>query len=570
MTNIQKNNCRGVIPKAVLYARFSSDNQREESIEAQLRAIREYCERKGIIILHEYCDRAKSATTDNRPEFLQMISDSKNDEFDFVIVHKLDRFSRNRYDSAYYKKELKKAGVSVLSVLENLDDSPESIILESVLEGMSEYYSKNLAREVMKGMRESALQCRALGGKPPYGYKINQVTHTYEINETEAEAVRLIYNRAVEGVGYSEIITELNRLGYKTGAGKTFGKNSLTEILRNEKYIGVYIFNRTISKNSDGKRNNHKSKINDDMIRIPGGMPAIVDELTFNRVAEIIKNRSHTAPAKHAKELYMLTGKIFCGECGAAYVGNRQFSGANKIKLVVYRCGNKNNYGDLHCTNKSVNQLYIESFVFKEVAKLVFNPDRIPQLIKTYYESSGEILGDSENKLKLLHSNFKAIQQKLDNIVNVISQTGSATLLSTLDKFEGEKSALELQIKEEEARLVANTLDEKEIVAAYKQAEKMFLDGSLPQRKQLLNLYIHRINVYPEQIEILLNNIPSSHLIPTKEEGILSADDDGQDALHKYCFELQKNKTATSKNEMTGLFLVEARGIEPLSENAFT
>lgn len=273
MTNKQKTNCRGVIPKAVLYARFSSDNQREESIETQLRAIREYCERKGIIILHEYCDRAKSATTDNRPEFLQMISDSKNDEFDFVIVHKLDRFSRNRYDSAYYKKELKKAGVSVLSVLENLDDSPESIILESVLEGMSEYYSKNLAREVMKGMRESALQCRALGGKPPYGYKINHVTHTYEIYEYEAEAVRLIYNRAVEGVGYSEIITELNLLGYKTGAGKPFGKNSLTEILRNEKYIGVYIFNRTISKNSDGKRNNHKSKINDDMIRIPGGMP---------------------------------------------------------------------------------------------------------------------------------------------------------------------------------------------------------------------------------------------------------------------------------------------------------
>lgn len=147
MTNKQKTNCRGVIPKAVLYARFSSDNQREESIEAQLCAIHEYCERKGIVILHEYCDRAKSATTDNRPEFLQMISDAKNDEFDFVIVHKLDRFSRNRYDSAHYKKELKKAGVSVLSVLENLGDSPESIILESVLEGMSEYYSKNLARE---------------------------------------------------------------------------------------------------------------------------------------------------------------------------------------------------------------------------------------------------------------------------------------------------------------------------------------------------------------------------------------------------------------------------------------
>ena len=567
MTSKQKNNCRGAIPKAVLYARFSSDNQREESIEAQLRAIHEYCERKGIVITHEYCDRARSATTDDRPEFLQMISDAKNGEFDFVIVHKLDRFSRNRYDSAHYKKELKKAGVSVLSVLENLDDSPESIILESVLEGMSEYYSKNLAREVMKGMRESALQCRALGGKPPYGYKVNPVTHTYEINESEAEAIKLIYNRVVEGVGYTEIITELNRLGYKTGAGKPFGKNSITEILRNEKYMGIYIFNRTISKNPYGKRNNHMSKEHDDMIRIPGGMPAIIDELTFNRVAEIIKSRSRAAPARNAKEHYMLTGKIFCGVCRAAYVGNRQFAGRSKLKLVTYRCSNKNNHGDFHCTNKSVNQLYIENFVFKEVDKLVFNPERIPQLIKTYYESSGDLIGDTENKLKLLKSNLKSVQSKLENIVGVISQTGSATLLSTLDKLEGERSALELQIKDEESRLTANRLDEKEIVAAYRQAEKMFLDGSLPERKQLLNLYIHRIIVFPEQVEILLNNIPSSHLIPTKEEGILSADDGGQDALHKF-FKMAQIKNESAQNiERTSLKLVEARGVEPLSEN---
>jgi DNA invertase Pin-like site-specific DNA recombinase len=112
----------------------------------------EYCSRNSIVVIHEFCDRAKSATTDDRPEFLKMIAASREGDFDFAIVHKLDRFSRNRYDSAYYKRELKKNGVQLLSVLEQMDDSPESIILESVLEGMSEYYSKNLAREVMKGM----------------------------------------------------------------------------------------------------------------------------------------------------------------------------------------------------------------------------------------------------------------------------------------------------------------------------------------------------------------------------------------------------------------------------------
>lgn len=181
MTIVERLRSRGVTPRAVLYARFSSDNQREESIEAQLRAMHDYCSRNSIVIIGEFCDRAKSATTDDRPEFLKMIEKSKERNFDFAIVHKLDRFSRNRYDSAYYKRELKKNGVQLLSVLEQMDDSPESIILESVLEGMSEYYSKNLAREVMKGMRESAMACRYIGGWVPYGFRVDPQTHRYVI-----------------------------------------------------------------------------------------------------------------------------------------------------------------------------------------------------------------------------------------------------------------------------------------------------------------------------------------------------------------------------------------------------
>ena len=143
--------------KVALYARFSSDNQRSESIDAQIRAMTSYCKQHKFTIVDTYIDEAKSATTDRRPAFQQMISDSSNHNFDILLVHKLDRFARNRYDSAVYKRELKKNGVLVYSVLENLDDSPESIMMEAVLEGMSEYYSQNLAREVMKGMRETAL-----------------------------------------------------------------------------------------------------------------------------------------------------------------------------------------------------------------------------------------------------------------------------------------------------------------------------------------------------------------------------------------------------------------------------
>ena len=151
----------------VAYARYSSDNQREESITAQLRAINEWAKNNGHIIVKEYIDEAFSARTDNRPNFLKMIEDSQTEKWDGIVVHKLDRFSRNRYNSAIYKKTLKDNGKKLFSVLERLDDSPESIILESMLEGLSEYYSVNLAREVKKGLKENALDCRHNGGTPP-------------------------------------------------------------------------------------------------------------------------------------------------------------------------------------------------------------------------------------------------------------------------------------------------------------------------------------------------------------------------------------------------------------------
>ena len=164
------------VNKVALYARFSSDNQRSESIDAQIRAMQAYCQQHKFVIVETYIDEAKSATTDRRPAFQRMISDSSTHRFNILLVHKLDRFARNRYDSAVYKRELKKNGVTVYSVLENLDDSPESIMMEAVLEGMAEYYSQNLARETMKGLRENALQCKHTGGIAPLGYNIDPIT----------------------------------------------------------------------------------------------------------------------------------------------------------------------------------------------------------------------------------------------------------------------------------------------------------------------------------------------------------------------------------------------------------
>lgn len=260
--------------------RFPGNNQRDESIDAQERAIRKYAEENDIEIVEEYIDRSRTGTNTDREEFQRMLNDSRYGLFDLVIVHKLDRFARNRYDSAISRKILRDNGVELYSVIEKFDNTPESIILEGLMETLNEYYSANLSREVMKGMRENALQCRYTGGYVPLGYRVDDTGH-FRINEEEAEVVRRIFSGTIQGMSYRELQQEFNEKGIRTRTGKLFGKNSLYSILTNEKYIGVYVYNRAVSKDSRGKRNNHRSKPDDQIIRIENGIPAIVTREEF-------------------------------------------------------------------------------------------------------------------------------------------------------------------------------------------------------------------------------------------------------------------------------------------------
>ena len=209
--------------KAAAYYRFSSDNQRTESIDAQRRAVHEYCSANDIEIVEEYVDEAYSAKSSDRPSFQRMIRDSAKREFEIIVVHKLDRFARNRQDSAMYRIILQKNGVVLRSVIENFDDSPESVILESLMEGLAEYYSKNFAREVMK---ENAYNGKHTGGYVPFGYNLTP-DKKIEINVSEAAAVRKLFDMILEGKSYREIAEYLNESGFRTRGGHAFNKNSI-------------------------------------------------------------------------------------------------------------------------------------------------------------------------------------------------------------------------------------------------------------------------------------------------------------------------------------------------------
>ena len=216
--------------KAVIYARYSCDNQREESIEGQLRECRAFADKKDYTLIDTYIDRAMSAKTDNRPEFQKMIKDSAKGQFDVIIVWKLDRFARNRYDSAHYKAALRKNGVKVISATEVISEGAEGIILESVLEGYAEYYSAELSEKVIRGMKENALKCQYNGGFIAVGYKVDENKH-YVVDELTAPIVREAFTMYVNGRPIKDIVMYMNENGMRSSQNKPLTKTSVSAIL---------------------------------------------------------------------------------------------------------------------------------------------------------------------------------------------------------------------------------------------------------------------------------------------------------------------------------------------------
>ncbi|OLN33846.1 Recombinase [Desulfosporosinus metallidurans] len=498
------------IINVVAYVRYSSDGQREESIEAQIRAIKEYAKRNNLNIVAIYIDRAKTATNDNRNDFQKMIADSKLQTFEQVIVHKLDRFARNRYDSAQYKHKLKKNGVVVRSVLETLDGSPESIMMESVLEGMAEYYSANLSREVMKGMHENALASRHTGGKPPLGFDYDKEAEKYIINNREANAVKMIFRMYLDGYGYTDIIKALDENGYKTKVGNSFSKNSLSSILVNEKYTGVYVFNKSSSKDADGRRNGHQYKDEKDIIRNEGGMPEIISKDDFAKARAKMEKNKRIKATYRAKETYLLSGLIVCGECNHAYVGNVKYSGKPKTKHVTYRDGNR--YSTGKCDNKEVRREYIEEFVLQQIEEKILSDNAIKFFANelTLYRKTLDTKHQSLTKDTT--SEIRKVSTQITNIVELIKGgSKSLTLIEELDRLELLKQNLEIKLNG-----IMNTqenikvIDEETIKKILSEYKKHIHDRNTYEVKKFISQFVQKVEIYKDYIKVVLS---LSHII---------------------------------------------------------
>lgn len=503
--------------RVAFYGRFSSNNQREESIDAQYRACKQFVEARGDTIVVKYMDKAKSGTSDKRPEFLRMMKDAEAGKFDCIVVHKLDRFSRNKYDSAMYKRKLKQCGVRLISVTEHLDDSPEAVILESVIEGMAEYYSKNLARETMKGLKENAYRTQHTGGKPPLGYDVD-AEKKYIINEKEAECVKLIYQMTIDGHSRSEIINELNERGYKTKINTMFKVNSLHSILTNEKYTGVYIYNKTASKNAFGKRNGHSYKDESEVIKIEGGMPAIISKDDFQKVQEILKMRKAKPGSNTAKENYLLSGIIKCGCCGKAFCGNRR-KAKNKPMYVSYRCAHRAKTSSKVCDNKEIRKEYVEEYVLSELERKIFNDKAITILTEGINKNLKNQIKVDDGKKSILLKEINDIDSQINNIVNAISQGFvQEEFKEKMDELKKRKVDIEDKLSEIEAREVNKVVTETDVRNLLSDFSGYVMSRNIPECKKFIRDFVKEVVVFKDHIEVTFNVAFS--LCKNRKEGV--------------------------------------------------
>ena len=329
----------------VIYARYSSHSQTEQSIEGQLQACYEYAKNNGHIVVGEYIDRAQSGTTDSRTEFQRMIADSDKHFFEAVLVYQLDRFARNRYDSAINKAKLKKNGIRVISARENISDDASGILVEGVLESMAEYYSAELSQKIRRGMNINAEKCLSNGSNPGLGYYVDE-ERRFHVDPETTPIVRQIFEMYASGKTVTEINKYLNDKQIKTSLGNAFNKNSLHRLLRNKRYIGTYVY-----KDQE----------------TPDGMPRIIDDELFERVQHIL-DRNKKAPARsRGKQEYLLTTKLFCGYCREMMTG---YGGTGKSGRAYYYYACKNAKKKL-CRKKIVNKETIETRVVLECHKLL-------------------------------------------------------------------------------------------------------------------------------------------------------------------------------------------------------
>ena len=448
---------------AAVYARFSSDSQREESIEIQLERCAQLIEREKWVQGEVYTDHAMTGTNDKRPAFQRCIADGEAGLYDVLVVYKLDRFARNVELSRRYKRKLRNAGVRIVSVREGESkDTPDGFLHEAMDEAFAEYYSRNLSVLIRDGIAKNAEKCKASGVRI-YGYDVDG-DDRFTINEDEAAIVRRLFNAYIGGETVNMLVNWLKANGHKTRRGNWWSKNSVTKLLKNDAYMGVYRYAG---------------------VEVPDGMPAIIDKGDFLMVQEIMGHRNRHKRASLAVD-YLLSEKMRCLRCGRSLTGTSG-TGKSGKKYRYYGCLSKTGNCGLRIPADTV-----EDAVLEAVKDLLADEDTVEAMVGSVmdYAASRPNMADHyreelENVTKRRDKLVASIAEGIDPAAVKDAVNGCSERIRDLDKL----------IAREEFEH-ANLLDEKRV----REYLARFVDkaDNDPQRAELL-VYTFIDQVYADE-----------------------------------------------------------------------
>lgn len=518
----------------VLYARVSSEKQAEKdlSISSQLKALRKYAYEHNWDIYKEFIDEAESARTANRPSFQNMISIAKQKPklFDAILVWKLSRFARNREDSIIYKALLRRRGISVISINEKLDDSPSGKMLEGIIEVMDEFYSANLAQDTMRGLKENASRGFRNGGVPPMGYKTKKVMigankkSILDVDKNFSPIIQRIFKMYISGMGAKEIVNNFNKEGIKTNKGKNWSKNVIYYILKNEVYTGTLVWNRQ-------SKNQYKinSSDNKEVIRIKNTYPALIDQKTFYRVQSLLKERSPkiTSPRTISSK-YLLSGLVFCGNCGSRMVG----CAAKSSQYFYYACNNYCKKGKNICDAKLLNKNRLETFIINRIKVNILTKKNLEELVQLTNKELVKNKTEYKDQLDLLDRQLADLLKRRSKLYNAL-ETGKLDIEYLAPRIKELKSQIDI-LKEKREKIVENfktteikTLKSSEVKEYVSDLKKLLSNGTIIEQKSFIKSFIKRIEInlpkvmidYTVPLKIKKAEHPTKEVLPLEWNG---------------------------------------------------
>lgn len=488
---------------AVIYARYSSDSQTEQSIEGQLRVCHEYAKQHDTVILDAYIDRAMTGTNDNRPAFQKMIRDSEKQHWDYVIVYKLDRFARNKYESVINKKRLQDNNVKLMSAMENLTDTPEGRMMECFLEGMNQYFSEELMQKVRRGLNESWLKGNATGGRKVFGYDV--VNQKYVINEKEAATILEIFTKYSQGYTAEEIAKSLQERGIKYHDEKYLSNRTIFKLLHKLKYTG---------------------KVEHGGIVYDKVYPQIISDELWRKV-EMIHQQNKIAPSsKKAVYEYILTGKLVCGVCKKKMSGA---SGSSKAKRVhYYYVCNSHKKGE-KCTTTSVQKDYIEDLVINSTMAFLSDDETVTRIANSVYTVLEKEAKDNSS-LKLLENKKAQAQKSAGNIIKAIEEGIITEQTKTrLKELEMQINQYDFEIDKEKQK--THQYLSRDQIKNYISSKFSANSTDLQFRKMIVNTFIREIVFFEDKLIITYNFAPPTETVAIDARATIEIEKQSESAL---------------------------------------